>query len=154
VSPASSRQTVFDHPDDETSDGYRGLVDPVLQRALDVLLPELRRTSGPRPIVEERTTVNRFGEAVTNVMFLNQKRHGQGVQIHQGEWPYQLADVADQIQEWAVEELWNQGRPATWPACPFHPGSHPLDPVVVAGTALWRCPKTAEPVAALGELGP
>ena len=150
---APGQQSIFDHGDGETSDGYLGLMDPVLQRALDVLLPELRRTSGPRPIVEDRTMVNRFGQEVVNAMFLNQKRHGQGIQVPEGDWPHQLANIADQIQESAVEEFWDQGRPATWPECPFHPASHPLEPVVVAGTALWRCPKTAEPVAALGELG-
>jgi hypothetical protein len=97
--------------------------------------------------------VNRFGKEVINVMFLNEKRHGQGIQVPEGDWPHQLAHIADQIQEWAVEELWNQGRPATWPECPFHPGSHPLEPVVVASIALWRCPKTTEPVAHVGELG-
>ena len=34
---------------------------------------------------------------------------------------------------------WSRGRPAPWPECPFDPGSHPLEPVVVAGTAVWRC---------------
>jgi hypothetical protein len=97
--------------------------------------------------------VNRFGEEVINVMFLNEKRHGQGIQVSEGDWPHQLAHIADQIQEWAVEELWNQGRPATWPECPIHPGSHPLEPVVVASAALWRCPKTTEPFANVGELG-
>ena len=66
--------------------------------------------------------------------------------------PDQLAQLADQVQEWAVEELWNRGRSATWPECPFHPNSHPLEPAAVAGAALWRCPKTAERVAAIGAL--
>ena len=127
-------------------------MEKALQEALDVLLPELRRTAGLRPIIEDRAGVNRFDEEVINVMFLNQDGHGQGIQVPEGDRPHQLAQVADQIQEWAIEELWNRGRPATWPECPFHPGSHPLEPVVVADTALRRCPKTAEPVAAIGEL--
>jgi hypothetical protein len=127
-------------------------MEKVLQDALDVLLPELRRTCGLRPIVEDRAMLNRFGEPVVNVMFLNQDGHGQGIQVREGDRPHQLAQIADQVQEWAVEELWSRGRPATWPECPLHPDSHPLEPVVVAGTALWQCPKTAEPVAAIGEL--
>jgi len=127
-------------------------MEKALQDALDVLLPELRRTAGLRPIIEDRAGINRFDEVVINVMFLNQDGHGQGIQVPEGDGPHRLAQVADQVQEWAIEELWNQGQPATWPECPFHPGSHPLEPVVDAGTALWRCPKSAEPVAAIGEL--
>jgi hypothetical protein len=123
-----------------------------LQDALDVILPELRRTSALRPIMKDRAMVNRDGKEVTYVMFLNENGHGQGILVPEGNWSHQLAQVADQVQEWAVEELWNQGRPATWPECPFHPESHPLEPAVVAGTALWRCPKTAELVAAIGQL--
>jgi hypothetical protein len=32
-----------------------------------------------------------------------------------------LADLADQLQDWEVEELAAAGRPATWPECPQHP---------------------------------
>jgi hypothetical protein len=119
-------------------------MEQMLQDVLDVLLPELRRTSGLRPLIEDRGT--------HGVMFLNDEGHGQGVQIRAETRPNQLAHVADQIQEWAVEELWNQGRSATWPDCPFHPNSHPLEPAVVAGGASWRCPKTGATVAAIGEL--
>jgi hypothetical protein len=127
-------------------------VENALQDALDLILPELRRTSGLRPIVKERPMVNHHGKEVICVMFLNKDGHGQGILVPDGDRPRRLAQVADQVQEWAVEELWNQGRPATWPECPFHPGSHPLEPAVMADAALWRCPKTAEPVGAIGEL--
>ncbi|HSZ38402.1 MAG TPA: hypothetical protein VK817_00440 [Trebonia sp.] len=29
--------------------------------------------------------------------------------------PQRIASVADQVQEWAVEALWQAGRPATFP---------------------------------------
>ena len=63
-----------------------------------------------------------------------------------------LADLADQVQEWAVEALWSEGAPAVWPHCPAHPDTHPLAATVVAGTAVWVCPKSGATVARIGEL--
>jgi hypothetical protein len=122
---------------------YPRLVEARLRAALDVLLPELQLTSGLQPHLEER------GDSV---MFLNQDGHGQGIHLRGGGETDELAQVADQVQEWAVEELWNQGRSATWPECPFHPSSHPLEPVVEEGTGIWRCPKTSEGIAAIVKL--
>jgi hypothetical protein len=118
-------------------------MEEALRAALDVLLAELQRTSGLRPRFEER------GDWV---MLLNQNGHGQGVRLRGSGEADELTQLADQVQEWAVEELWNQSRSATWTECPFHPNSHPLEPAVVAGIATWRCPKTSESVAAIGAL--
>ena len=121
--------------------------------ALDVILPELRL---PRLVcdqsLKDAAMVDHHGKEVIYVMFVNQDGQGQGILVPDGDRPRQLARVADQVQEWAVEELWYLGRPATWPECPFHPESHPLEPAVIADTALWQCPKTAEPMGAIGEL--
>jgi hypothetical protein len=114
-----------------------------LRDALDVVLAELQRTSGLRPFLEERDGW---------VMLRNQDGQGQGVQLRGEGEPDELARLADQVQEWAVEELWNRGRSTSWPECPFHPNSHPLKPAVVAGAAWWRCPKNAERVAVIGAL--
>ena len=118
-------------------------MEKALRDALDVLLPEVQRTSGLRPFLEERGGW---------VMLLNQDGQGQGVQLRGDGEPDELAQLADQVQEWAVEELWSRGRSTSWPECPFHPNSHPLEPAVVAGAASWRCPKTAERIAAIGAL--
>jgi hypothetical protein len=65
-----------------------------------------------------------------------------------------VAALAEQIQEWEVEELAAAGRPATWPECPEHPAAHPLAPVVSAdGAATWRCPRSGQAAGAIGELG-
>lgn len=64
-----------------------------------------------------------------------------------------MASVADQVQEWAVEALWRAGRPASWPECPEHPNSHPLEPVVQQDRAVWVCPKTRQLVGDIGRLG-
>jgi hypothetical protein len=74
----------------------------------------------------------------------NDDGHGQGILVREGDGPSHLAEIADQVQDRTVEELWSRGRPTTWPECPFHPGSHPLEPsTVVVAVAVWRCPKTA-----------
>jgi hypothetical protein len=52
-----------------------------------------------------------------------------------------LVDIADQFQEWEVEELAAAGRSATWPECPEHPKSHPLSPQLRDGAAVWSCPR-------------
>jgi hypothetical protein len=63
-----------------------------------------------------------------------------------------LADVADQVAEWLVEQLPAAGHPAVWPECPLHPGSHPLRARPDGQRAVWACPATDAVVAAVGEL--
>ena len=38
----------------------------------------------------------------------------------------QVLALVDQVQEWAVQALWQPGRGASWRACPYHPDRHPL----------------------------
>jgi hypothetical protein len=64
-----------------------------------------------------------------------------------------VVQLADQVQEWEVEELCAAGRSATWPECPEHPASHPLEPVVDDhGAAIWRCPRSGLAICAIGQL--
>jgi hypothetical protein len=37
--------------------------------------------------------------------------------------------MADQVQEWAIEELWGAGASTNWPCCPLHPDNHPMQAV-------------------------
>jgi hypothetical protein len=64
----------------------------------------------------------------------------------------QLVNLADQVQEWQVEELWAAGRSATWPECPEHPNSHPLSAVLHNDDAVWICPKNRHMICQIGEL--
>jgi hypothetical protein len=67
--------------------------------------------------------------------------------------PEEAAQLAEQVQEWEVEQLCWAGRSATWPECPEHPGSHPLEPVAAgAGIAVWRCPRSQRVAGAIGGL--
>ncbi len=68
--------------------------------------------------------------------------------------PERLADLADQVQEWEVEELAAAGRPATWPECPQHPDSHPLAPEARGEQAAWCCPRSGQLIDVIGALRP
>ncbi|MFD4139647.1 hypothetical protein [Streptomyces sp. NPDC058572] len=78
---------------------------------------------------------------------------GQGLMPAMGATPAErLASLAEQVQEWAVEALWSEGASAVWPHCPVHPDTHPLTATVVAGTAVWACPKNGATVTRIGTL--
>ena len=78
---------------------------------------------------------------------------GIGVQVSLPA-PERLADLADQLQEWEIEELAAAGRPATWPQCPQHPGTHPLAPQARGGQAAWCCPASRQVISIIGALQP
>ena len=63
-----------------------------------------------------------------------------------------LAELADRVQDWAVEDLWTRGLPTNWPPCPAHPGTHPLDAAEDRERAVWRCPATGAVIAEVGSL--
>jgi hypothetical protein len=67
----------------------------------------------------------------------------------------QIAMLADQVQEWVVEQAWLGGIGHTnWPQCPEHPHNHPLAAVVKAGTATWTCRRSGRAVSDIGRLAP
>ena len=68
--------------------------------------------------------------------------------------PERLADLADQLQEWEIEELAAAGRPATWPECPQHPGTHPLAAQARSDQATWCCPTSGQVISIIGALRP
>ena len=79
---------------------------------------------------------------------------GTGISIVSGESDAeQVVSVADQVQEVAIETLWMERLPVTWPQCPLHPDTHPLDPYLVQGRPVWRCPRSSTVVADIGSLG-
>jgi hypothetical protein len=64
----------------------------------------------------------------------------------------QIAELADQVQEWIIEELWGTA-PTNWPPCPTHPTTHPLMARALDGVAVWCCPGDGEPSVRIGYLG-
>jgi hypothetical protein len=127
-------------------------VEQILRDALDVLIPEVERTSGLVLNVVDQAQLEPPGPKW--VMLRNEVGSGLGISVAEGDSPAQrLAHLADQIQEWVTEELWRLGLPATWPVCPFHPNTHPLEALVVDNHAVWCCLKDGEVVARVGEIG-
>ncbi|WP_228563685.1 hypothetical protein [Catenulispora rubra] len=104
-------------------------------RAQSAVQPELRESPGWGPVLH---APDGSGQGLTRP---------RGATV-----PDRLANLADQVQEWAVEALWREGEPAVWPHCPEHPNSHPLRATVAEEAAVWTCPKSGAVVARIGEL--
>jgi hypothetical protein len=127
-------------------------MDTALAEALAPVLRDLESSGSVIPEVRENQWSDVEGQATA--MLHSPDGSGQGVSVMAGESPVQqIASVADQVQEWAVEELCSVGRPTNWPQCPKHPSTHPLAAVVRADRAVWTCPATGRPVCEIGQLG-
>jgi hypothetical protein len=51
----------------------------------------------------------------------------------------QCAWIADQIQEYVIDDQLQGTDRTNWPPCPLHPRTHPLTPVAVGEQAAWTC---------------
>jgi hypothetical protein len=121
-----------------------------LRASLDPVLRDLRAAGAIVPTVREQARDDDNNNSVIAYLV------GVGTM---GAWlrlgysaAQRLADLADQVQEWEVEELAAQGRPATWPECPQHPRSHPLAAEERDGEAVWCCPKSGAIICRIGAL--
>jgi hypothetical protein len=136
------------------TDGERS----VLDAALAPVLADLRAAGAIVPEVRYAAAQDRGPDSVGAVIGPDGQAAAAG---SQGVWvalaesaAERVASLAEQVQEWEVEALAAAGRPATWPECPAHPASHPLEPAVAAdGAATWRCPRSGLAVGAIGALG-
>jgi hypothetical protein len=127
------------------------LVDIALAEALTPVLRDLENSGSVVPDVREDQWSGFEGQVTA--MLWSPDGSGQGVSAITGEpLPERIAWVADQVQDWAVEELHRIGRPTNWPQCPQHPLSHPLSAEVREGRAVWTCPKTGHVVSEIGQL--
>jgi hypothetical protein len=62
-----------------------------------------------------------------------------------------IAAMADQVQDWAIEELWGQAS-TNWPPCPQHPNGHPMKATTRGDAAVWVCPVDGTVVSLVGAL--
>ncbi|MEU6803105.1 hypothetical protein [Streptomyces neyagawaensis] len=114
--------------------------------ALAAVLRDLRAQCSVRPEVRE-------DEDGPGVVVYAPEGSGWGVWAEPDGRPGVLtAEVADQVQGWAVEALWAAGESAVWPSCPAHPNTHPLEAAVEKGTAVWCCPRGGATTVPVGEL--
>ena len=130
-------------------------VDLTLAATLAPLLRDLEAAHIPSPRIQP----SEWNPGSPSAMLYGEDGSGWGISLQaDAPRPEQLAQLADQVQEWAVEVLWSTGRSAAWPPCPEHPDSHPLQPQVAdeftdEAAAVWRCPKSGHVIAAIGGLG-
>jgi hypothetical protein len=120
-----------------------------LNRALEPVLRDLTAAGVPLPRVEESDwqTI----EGAESAMLWSTDGSGMGVWVDpQASQMEQVAMLADQVQDWAFEELAGTGAPTSWPRCPEHPDHHPMEAAVADRTAVWRCPASGRPASEIG----
>lgn len=124
-------------------------MDPELRAAFEPVHRDLRSGCAVTPRLSDYDSV---GNDLVGVWLHAPDGSGQVVSVVRGLAPVdQIVQLADQVQEWAVEALWRAGGSAVWPRCPAHPHTHPLTAEVVADSAMWVCPRTGKAVARVGE---
>ena len=123
-------------------------MDAELTAALEPVLRDLAADAVPVRIVDE------VWADQPSAMLYDPDGFGMGIRVPPG-LPHavQIAEVADQVQEWAVEALWFAGRPTNWPRCPRHPQTHPLMAAEQGGQAYWKCPARDELISEIGRAG-
>ena len=134
----------------------RPLTEDERARLRETLAPVLRdiQASGAIPPIIREETPDPVGDEFVSVMLWSADGTGAGVHVPAGPAVAErVARLADQVQEWEIEELVAAGRPAVWPECPDHPDSHPLEPVADAETAVWRCPRAGRVISQVGAFG-
>lgn len=131
--------------------GLRSLsVDEVLRQAMEPVLRDLRGAGVAPARIEDDDWTGDPDSA--SAMVWSSDGSGTGVYVSRlAPAAERVAALADQVQQWAIEEL--QGGSATnWPPCPPHPDTHPMRAATRAGAALWECPADGTPIAPIGSL--
>ena len=126
-------------------------MDGELEAAFAPIRRDLQAPSGVTPTVVDRRWQE---DADTASAFLyGPDGSGMGIWIQRGlPLSTQVVTLAEQVQEWAVEALWQLGRSASWPECPHHPARHPLEAREVDGGAVWACPVLGVIIHRIGQL--
>lgn len=116
---------------------------------MEPVLHDLRKAGIPSPLVEDCDWTEDSGIAAA--MLRSRDGSGTRVWVARSAPAFErVAELADQVQEWAVEELWGQG--SNWPQCPQHPSSHPMQATTRNGAAVWVCPADQAVAVAIGTL--
>lgn len=119
-------------------------------QALEPVLRDIRASGAPVPRIGDEDWA--ADPEVASAMLFSDDSNGAGFRVRLGgPAADRIADVADQVQDWVIDEL--MGTTATnWPPCPHHPDSHPLRAAVHDGVATWLCPSDATPFSPVGSL--
>ena len=79
--------------------------------------------------------------------------YGQGIWIMRDRSPAeQVAELAEQFQQWASDQLADSGRPPAWPPCRAHDLDHGVGADVQDGSAVWVCGDSGTVISLIGSL--
>jgi hypothetical protein len=126
----------------------------VLRQAAERVLVDLVASGLDVPDIRDEAHEER--EAAVCGWIQGPGRTGAGIWVLLDSSPAeQVAQLAEQFQNWAADQLHDAGRPPEWPECPQHPSPpHRLDPQVRAGRAVWVCWQTDHAIWPVGDVDP
>jgi len=125
----------------------------VLRETAAPLLTDLAASGMGLPDIREKAREERAAASVC-AWIQGPGRTGEGISVLLDSPPAeQVAQMAEQLQNWAADQLHDAGQPPEWPACPEHPSPpHRLEPDVRDGAAVWACPESGHVIWAIGAL--
>jgi len=125
----------------------------VLRQAVTPLLADLAASGMSLPDIREEAHEERAAASVC-AWIQGPGRTGVGISVLLDSSPAgRVAQLAEQFQNWAADQLHDAGRSPEWPACPEHPGPpHRLEPEVRDGAAVWACLESGHVIWAIGAL--
>ena len=125
----------------------------VLRRAAAPLLADLAASGMSLPDIREEAHEEREAPSACG-WIQGPGGTGEGIWVLLESPPAeQVAQLAEQFQNWAADRLHDAGRPPEWPACPRHPSPpHRLDPEVRDDRAVWTCWRDGEVIRPIGKL--
>ena len=129
---------------------HAAAMDERLEQALVPVVSDIRACGVPEPAVVDGDWSD---DAMDATAFMNSADGSLiGLRVRVDGTPMeQIVEVAEQVQEWVIEELWPAAA-TNWPPCPHHPETHPLSAAVRDGAAVWACPTDATAFATIGGL--
>jgi hypothetical protein len=135
------------HPRPLDDDGRR-----ILQETIAPLLHDLAITGMHLPDVREEAHHEIAANAVC-AWIQEPDGGGTGITILTDFPPaHRVTELAEQLQEWAAEQLRDLGRPSAWPLCPQHRSAGPADPQAPDGIPVWICMANRHVISKIGSL--
>jgi hypothetical protein len=124
----------------------------VLRQAVAPLLADLAASGMSVPDIRDEAHEER--EAAACGWIQGPGRTGAGIWVMLDSSPAeQVTELAEQLQNWAADQLHDAGRRPEWPGCPQHPSpAHRLEPQVRDGRAAWVCWESGQVIWPIGEL--
>jgi len=124
----------------------------VLRQAVTPLLADLAASGMSVPVILEEAREEREAEVCGWIQ--GPGGTGTGTSVLLDSSPAErVAELAEQLQNWAADQLHDAGRPPEWPACPRHPDPpRRLEPQVRDGHAAWVCWESGQVIWPIGEL--